>query len=268
MTTRDLSRCPLCGGAVAAADMFVPVRLLHCSRCRFVFRPTAQDAPNLYGPHYWRRYADEEARAYEAQVRLDLVRSHRASGRLIEVGCGTGHFLEAAWRAGFDVAGVEPSEVAADQSSRRVSAEIYVGTIEDVRLSAASADVVCAFHVLEHLTDPLAALGRMRETLAHGGHLFVEVPNIESVRARRDRERWFHLDPAHHACHFSPSSLQEALNRAGFKIVRMTTIPAATYRRFPRSLLSYGKLMLKDRTVQFGEHPSRHELLRAIAQRP
>jgi len=268
MASRDLDSCLVCGRPSLETELFAPVRLLRCTRCHFVFHTELTFDQNLYGPDYWRRYDDDSARQHEAEVRLRFVQEYVRSGRLIEIGSGTGHFVVVACRAGFESSGIEPSVEVADFRSRQSGARIVAGTVEQASLVAGSTDVVCAFHVLEHLADPVSALVRLFRTLASGVYLFLEVPNIESNRAERAGANWFHLDPQHHVGHFSPRSLREGLDRAGFEVIQMATIPGAAYRRFPRSLLSYAKLMFVERTMHLREHPSRHELLRAVGRRP
>ena len=97
-------------------------------------------------------------------------------------------------------------------------------------------DVVCAFHVLEHVVDPWTFLARTREVLEPHGHLALEVPNITSARARRDGPLWFNLAPEHHCWHFSPATLGRLLGESEFAVVRWDTLyPRAYFRK--RSLL-------------------------------
>ena len=117
-------------------------------------------------------------------MRVRLVARYARGGRLLDVGCAKGGFLAAARDAGFVVRGVEPAEAAA-AVARRLGLDVVVGTLDDVPLAASSLEVVTAWHVLEHIPEPLDTLIRLRRELVPGGHLLIEVPNAESVKAGR-----------------------------------------------------------------------------------
>jgi len=80
-------------------------------------------------------------------------------------------------------------------------------------------DLVTMWHVLEHVGYPLDTLARLRSWLRDDGLLAVCVPNIQSLQAQLFGRFWFHLDVPRHLVHFSPTTLQVVLGRAGFDIV-------------------------------------------------
>jgi SAM-dependent methyltransferase len=138
--------------------------------------------------------------------------------RLLDAGAGRGRFVAAARRTGYDAEGIEPSPRGVEAAR-----EVYGVALEPVGIDEAAAsgvDVVTAWHVLEHLDDPGAALERMRAWLKPGGTLVVGVPNLASVQARLAGERWFHLDLDRHRVHFTPQGLEALLRRRGFAPVR------------------------------------------------
>ncbi len=116
-----------------------------------------------------------------------------AGRRLLEVGCGPGWGLETFKTAGFQVRGVDVSEVAVEEARRRgVDAQcvdIEAESLENIRFqesttSEESPDVIVALEVLEHLVDPVGALGKMIAVLAPGGTLVVSLPNEIALPAR------------------------------------------------------------------------------------
>ena len=82
-----------------------------------------------------------------------------------------------------------------------------------------SFDLVTAFHVLEHVPDPVAMLRRMLAWLAPGGLAVVEVPNAGGAGARLFGRAWSGLDLPRHLWHFSPATLGVAVERAGGRVV-------------------------------------------------
>lgn len=207
-------------------------------------------------------------RMFDAAVRLRLVQRHARNGRLLEVGSGGGYFLAAAAEAGFEVVGLEPAAEVARDVAARLGVPVHTASLEDAVLEPGSFDVVCAWHVIEHLVDPLAALAKLRPALRAGGCVLAELPNFGGVRARREGERWPPLDLAHHVGQYGPRSLRALLGRAGFTDIDVTTVPFATYRRPARALLSHAKHAAILRGWPAGSHPWKHDLLRAVALRP
>ncbi len=143
----------------------------------------------------------------------------RTGGELLDVGCGTGQFVEAARRAGYQVTGLDVSRPQLELARRRFGlSSLYPMTLgEYARQAAVSFDVITAFQVLEHVADPVAFLADARKLLAPQGYLAVGVPNWRAWRIFRDP-----LDaPPNHLTRWSPSSLRVALERSGFEVLKL-----------------------------------------------
>ena len=267
--------CWACGGNAVPAGDLAPLAMWACPACGLAFQPEREDDPGaLYGGDYFatyergRPYASRgAARRFEASVRLAFVRRFVRAGQLLELGAAAGHFLTQARDSGFTVLGVEPSGDMA-RIARERSVEVVVARIEDVELPKGQFDAVCGWHVLEHVPEPLPTVARLRQALRPGGYAFFEVPNYASVRARRDLAAWQHLDPLHHVAQYTPTAVRALLERAGLRVLEVMTVPWAVYKRLPRKLLSYARQSLILGRSTFGNHPSKHELLRVVAQRP
>jgi 2-polyprenyl-3-methyl-5-hydroxy-6-metoxy-1,4-benzoquinol methylase len=78
---------------------------------------------------------------------------------------------------------------------------------------------VTAFHVLEHVPDPVAAARRMLDWLAPGGLLIVEVPNAGGLGARLFGGAWAGLELPRHLSHFTPATLEAVIAKAGGEVV-------------------------------------------------
>src|SRR2546428_14015400 len=104
------------------------------------------------------------------------------SGRYLDVGCGSGAALAVAKALGWRIAGIE-MDAAAAAIARRFTDEVHVGDVLTAPFARARFDVVTAFHVLEHVPDPVAVARRMLDWLAPGGLLIIEGPNAGGVRA-------------------------------------------------------------------------------------
>jgi SAM-dependent methyltransferase len=154
----------------------------------------------------------------------------RGEGRLLDVGCASGRFLRQMSEIGWKVAGVE-FDAAAARKARAVTPEIFEGDPMEAPFAPGRFDVVTAFHVIEHLPDPLGTLRRMLEWLAPGGLVIVEVPNVGGVGGRLFGRYWSGLDFPRHLTHFSPRTMTAMVERAGGRVV------AARHRTKPRYLI-------------------------------
>jgi SAM-dependent methyltransferase len=155
------------------------------------------------------------ARAVERALR-------RGPGRVLDVGCGRGLLLRAFRERGWKVDGTELSESAA--AFARDVLKIPVGIAPAVSLPwpDGTFDAVAMWHVLEHLSDPAAALREAARVLQPEGVLFAGVPNFGSPEARWTRDKWFHLDVPRHLTHLTQESLNSALDSAGFDVRRVS----------------------------------------------
>jgi SAM-dependent methyltransferase len=139
-------------------------------------------------------------------------------GRYLDVGCGSGASLGVAQALGWQVAGIE-MDAAAAARARRFTGEVWAGDVLDAPFASGRFDLVTAFHVLEHVPDPVRVLRRMLEWLAPGGLLVIEVPNAGGLGARLFGRAWSGLELPRHLSHFTPATLARAVERAGGRVV-------------------------------------------------
>src|SRR5262249_62266640 len=125
-----------------------------------------------------------------------------------------GGSLGVARALGWQVTGIEVDEAAAAKA-RRFASELYVGDLLSAPFAAGRFDVVSAFHVLEHVPEPVAVLRRLLQWLAPGGILIVEVPNAGGLGAAMFGKAWSGLELPRHLSHFSPVTLRRAAEQAG-----------------------------------------------------
>lgn len=158
--------------------------------------------------------------------RIQIIRRHitKPAGRvkLLDVGCGTGWFLEVAKNEGFDVSGIELGKEIAEQTSKRLGIEIFKQTIQEVPEDH-KFDVITLFDVLEHVRDPKAVLNAVRNHLNVGGIALVFTPNLDSVGMRILRERSSLVMPAEHLFQFTPQSLRRLIVNASLEVVEFQT---------------------------------------------
>lgn len=219
--------CPVCGATSvhrrrAAGDY----TLWECSACGVGFADPMRAADSSWyetSPLYWNAKLMHPSLGWHH--RRFLERAGAGAGRtLLDVGCGTGAFLDRARAAGFVPAGLD-----FDRDNVRIARERYAlsnvhsGAIEDLAQTTARFDVVTLFEVIEHVADPMALLACVRRLLSRGGRLALSTPNRDrSLDALRRGDL-----PPNHLTRWTAGALARALERAGFGAVSVDVKPFA-----------------------------------------
>ena len=199
-----------------------------CASCGLIFcdpPPTEAELERYYAGSfdygwYERRRLQKRVQGYHRWRRArPLIERHvGGQGRLLDVGCGYGWFLDAARRSGWQVAGVELSRESVDFATRRLRLDVALGAIETLPRPARPYDAVALWHSLEHMRDPRRTLDWIRAALRPGGVALIAVPNVESRGLRRRGPGWIWLQqPYVHLWHFSARALGRLLEQAGFR---------------------------------------------------
>lgn len=242
--TEAVPNCNLCGSTESSRTIATKgwqIRI--CAQCglgRTDPRPASVSLPEYYGEDYWRigtegegeRYTPREVKhlLYRYGRRVQHLKRYKSRGRLLEIGTGFGFFLEAAQRKGFEVQGVEYSPWVAEQARKMFQLPVQVGSVDEFDPAGQKYDVIVMWHVLEHLTDPMETVRRIRSWLNDGGIFAVEVPNCASVDAMKLGGQWDGWWPPYHLWHFTAHSLSQMLEKAGFEVVG-TKFGRSTYVR-------------------------------------
>jgi 2-polyprenyl-3-methyl-5-hydroxy-6-metoxy-1,4-benzoquinol methylase len=209
-------------------------RILRCKKCRFgfsQFRPSDEQLSSLYRKMDNEVYDQElPGRRKTAQRHLRLLQSYAGDkpGHLLDVGCASGLLLKGAADAGWTVTGVEPSEVFFTKAHAMVGSQgtVMHGTLQEVNLPDRAFDAETVWDVLEHVQQPVEFLQLCASKLKPGGHLLVNVPNLDSASARLLGKRW-PLFLAEHLNYFNPASLRTLAAKVGLTEVKMGQRPAS-----------------------------------------
>jgi SAM-dependent methyltransferase len=177
---------------------------------------------DTYGPHLGSASVVERIGEGLAQREADrLVAIANPDSTLIDLGAGRGLFLRRLQRAGWrgPIRGVEPDAPTARAASDQLGVPIEVATVEEVALEPEAAGTVVLRHVIEHLRDPVAVLGRVAGALAPGGLLYLATPDARALAARVFGRFWHGYDPPRHFYAFTRDGVRTLLGRTGFELV-------------------------------------------------
>lgn len=233
-------KCNLCGGEETKIiqEDEESYSVVKCKICGLVYvnpQPTEEELASSYGKEYYREWIEKQrnARVSLWSKRLkDLEKyKRRKSGEkslvLLDVGCGSGEFLEIAKEV-YEVYGTEISPFAVEYVKKNLGIEVYMGNLAALGLPPDRYDIVTIWHTLEHMSEPLENLKEAKRILKDNGLLIVEVPNlnacIERIIYRIVKRKKMHLfsiyDKEPHLFHFTPFTLKEILKRAGFQVIK------------------------------------------------
>jgi len=139
-------------------------------------------------------------------------------GKILDIGCGRGLFLEVMRRGGWDTIGTELNEQTAFYSIKTYDSKIFTGDIIQHKLPAESLDVININQVLEHLKNPHKVIKESHRLLRKGGILIISVPDLRSPQFTIGKENWFLLDLPYHLFHFTEEGLSKVLKKNKFEI--------------------------------------------------
>lgn len=246
-----LQSCPVCLNSefdsfLTCVDYTVSNRefaIVECKACKFKFtnpRPFEATLGEYYKSEEYISHSDTKkglinqlyhlVRKYTLIKKLQLVM--RIAGRpssiapksLLDIGCGTGAFLDVCNRAGFNCLGLEP-----DAAARKFAISNYhLDVKEDLMLNtpeAGSFDIITLWHVMEHLPQLNEKIDKIKQLLKHDGRVIVAVPNCSSFDATYYNKFWAAYDVPRHLYHFTPADVNRLFDRHNMKVLKVLPMP-------------------------------------------
>lgn len=194
--------------------------IYRCPECGLAFtHPIPGQLFDQYDSSYFELYSRRrEFRLRRANTRLKQIELMIEPGRLLDIGCSLGYFVEVANARGWKACGLDVSEHAVNEA-RKLGLDIRLGTLEQVSFPAGSFDCVTMWDVLEHVPDPTRHMLEVKRILVNGGLVVIGTPDLDHLAFRIRRANWRHLKPAEHIYYFSKSSIRALLLKTGFEIV-------------------------------------------------
>lgn len=147
------------------------------------------------------------------------LRRHKGKGKLLDIGCGKGFFLEYAERF-FEAYGVDVSTYAVEKAAQRLrSPKLCIQDATRLGFKSGYFDVVTYFDILEHLEEPELAVKECSRVLKEGGIVVISVPNIRSYGLGWKKSKWHGYREASHVSLLSNEEWIELLETNNFKVV-------------------------------------------------
>lgn len=241
---KDFKKIRDCVDYTVSKDTFT---IVECGNCSFQFTnpiPLENEIGKYYESDEYVSHSNTNKglifQLYQAvrnktlQDKLKLIQENSNAKTLLDIGCGTGEFLNTCQKAGINVRGIEPSENARksgiDNYGLDVNEESELPKIKDN-----STDAVTMWHVLEHVYHLNKRIETIKRILKEDGTLFVAVPNRSSYDAEKYQDQWAAYDLPRHLYHFTPKDIKSLFEKHGFTLEKVLPMK---YDSFYVSMLS------------------------------
>lgn len=236
------NNCPVCESTdiknvLTAMDYTVSGEMFAIAECNACSLRFTQDVPDevSINPYYKsENYISHTNtskglinRLYQAVRKITLQQKRKLiekttgkkEGQLLDVGSGTGAFVNEMKENGWQVTGLEP-----DADAVTVAKQVYNLELKNINqfyhLPADSFDAITLWHVMEHVHDLPAYVQQLKMLLKKDGKLFIAVPNYTSKDAAIYNEYWAAYDVPRHLYHFSPKSIKVLMEKNGMKLLQ------------------------------------------------
>ncbi len=156
------------------------------------------------------------------QNKKNLIKNEtgKSHGNLLDIGCGTGAFLNIIKTNGWTTTGLEPDETARAKAKTLYGIEAQPSH-NIFNLPNKSYDAITMWHVLEHVHQLHEYLEQLKNKLTKRGKIFIAVPNYTSYDAQHYGQFWAAYDVPRHLYHFSPASMKNLVEQHGLSIKKI-----------------------------------------------
>jgi SAM-dependent methyltransferase len=236
-----IKKCPVCGSEkfdpfISGKDFFLTgesFEIVSCRDCGFRFtnpRPKEEELGKYYESTEYISHSDtrkglfasvyQVVRRYTIGRKLSMIEKYHGKGKILDIGCATGQFLNHMALHGWEATGIEPDVKTRDRAISEYGLQVFPEDHLNT-LNNNSFDVITMWHVLEHVSDLNGRMSQLKNLLKPKGTLIVAVPNSNSYDAKKYNTFWAGYDLPRHLYHFTKPDVKLLAERHGFGIVKI-----------------------------------------------
>jgi len=233
-----VNECPVCGSNeitefLSLNDYFLSKESFEislCKECGFKFTnpvPRETELPKYYESEEYISHSNTSkglvnkvyrlVRNHSIKKKVGIATAKMNRGEALDIGCGTGDFLNEMSKRGWKVKGIEPNDVARNNAITNFGLDVG----EEAQLfkfDKDTFDVITMWHVLEHVYNLDKHLSQIKNILRKDGRLVIALPNADSMDAKIYKNFWAAYDVPRHLHHFNQSSFKRLMGKYGFEI--------------------------------------------------
>jgi 2-polyprenyl-3-methyl-5-hydroxy-6-metoxy-1,4-benzoquinol methylase len=246
---KTISNCPICEKTgfshfLDCKDYTVSQNtfsIVKCNNCGFHFTnpiPKIEDIGGYYKSDSYVSHSSTNkglinkiyqlVRKRTLKQKVNLLRKLSKGKNHLDIGAGTGHFINATTQAGFNSLGLEP-----DEDARALAIKLHNVNIKPLEqlfvLKENSMDVITMWHVLEHVYNLKEDLKQITSALKDDGVMIVAVPNMSSYDAKKYKQFWAAYDLPIHLYHFQPNDIKNLFAQYDMKIDKILPMKFDSY---------------------------------------
>jgi 2-polyprenyl-3-methyl-5-hydroxy-6-metoxy-1,4-benzoquinol methylase len=235
----EIKNCPICNSLTfnflfeckdhtVSGEKF---KIVECKDCGFVFTNPIPDEKYIikyYKSEDYISHSDtkkglvnmayHQVRKITLREKLHLINSLSKKEILLDIGCGTGYFLNSCKEDGWEVEGTEPDPDARKIAEAQIKSEVSESIFS--KSNYESYNIITMWHVLEHVHKLNESMERISRLLKKDGKLIIAVPNCKSYDATIYKENWAAYDVPRHLYHFTADSMDKLLKKHNFKMIK------------------------------------------------
>ncbi|WP_412559593.1 class I SAM-dependent methyltransferase [Winogradskyella sp. MIT101101] len=194
-------------------------------------QPKAENLSDYYNSENYISHTDTKrnllervyhiVRSISLKRKLKLINAFKSEDKtLLDIGCGTGDFLETAQNDGWQITGIEPNKNARQIANSKTNNSVFeIDHLADLEQN--TFDVITLWHVLEHLPNLDMHAKLFKRLLKPNGRLVIAVPNFKSYDAKHYQNFWAAYDVPRHLWHFSKTSISKMFQPQNLKVVKI-----------------------------------------------
>lgn len=249
MEHRKIENCPICSKSDFKQEMVVKDHMItkeefslnRCDGCGFLFTnpiPIEENIGNYYKSQDYVSHSSSKkgiinrlynlVRSYTLGQKTKLLGELSSGKEILDIGAGTGHFLDACKKKGYSVTGLEP-----DEQARAFAQEHFALNLQGLdhleNIVKESMDFVTMWHVLEHVYHLQRDAERIASVLKPNGKWIIAVPNHESYDAKLYGTFWAAYDVPRHLYHFRKKDIENLAGQLNMKVERVLPMKFDSY---------------------------------------
>ena len=225
MENKFHNSCLICNSTLLKdLDNYEFAYLTKCKKCHFVFSkkiPTQQELINHYNGYSRNDYLSPITIKRYNEL-LDEFQKFKKNGKILDVGCGIGYFLEIAKKRGWTVYGTEYTEKAI-KICKSKGIKMQKGKLNPDNYNIEEFDIITSFEVLEHINNPIEEITNFYKILRKGGLVYLTTPNFNSISRYYLKTDYNIITYPEHLCYYTPKTLKNLFKKTNYTVFKLKT---------------------------------------------
>ena len=200
--------------------------VLECAKCSFTFMPWHY-RKNISYEGYKNdavleqiRKGNDWLKVQRHLLRFKFIQKYQPKGKLFDLGVGWGHFLLAGKQLGYDISGIEISKNPYIYAKEDLGLPVEHVDFFEMNKPAELFDIITLWDVLEHIDSANNFVAKCAEYTKQGGYIVIQVPQIDSYFATRQKEKW-NMMSLDHVNYFSKKTITQLLANHGYEVLEI-----------------------------------------------